>query len=77
MYASTKRRKYTDGTQSSRGTSVGLRLAKLAKTLKASNPIHMVQYNAQTWNSISIVGTLFDLMSQIDQGDNYNQRFGR
>lgn len=71
--AKTKRRKYSYSVVPGR---LDVRLARLAKTLKQSNPIHMVQYNAQTWNSISIVGTLFDLMSQIDQGDNYNQRFG-
>lgn len=37
----------------------------------------MIAYNASNiWGGVSTAGTLYDLCSQIGQGDDYDQRFG-
>lgn len=59
------------------GSSVNRRLAKLYKTVKATNPPHVYpQSLGPGTTSFSTSGGLIDLVSGIIQGDAYNQRFG-
>lgn len=77
--ASTKRRRSAAGSiiTESPASALSRRITRMAKTMKAANPTHMYPFSAPgTWTSISTTGTLIALCDQIQQGDDYTQRFG-
>jgi len=63
-------------TPSQKYAKVNKRLRALTKKMKIHNPLHL--YNTSlggTFTSVSTTGTLYDLASQIAQGDDYYHRF--
>jgi len=56
-------------------SALSKRLTRLSKSLKASNPTHVVALAASSW-SPSTTGTIVDVGSTIQQGDDYFERFG-
>lgn len=76
--AGTKRRRY--GTVTLSSSSVGAlsrRVSRLSKSLKASNPMHMLNLNpVAAITNISNTGSINDLGAAIIQGDDFDQRFG-
>lgn len=74
-YGGTKRRKFTAG-GSSRASALSTRVTRLAKTLKATNPVHMFETPVVGLVDWSSAGGIYDVATGIVQGDTYNQRFG-
>lgn len=70
----TKRRRDSAGVQMS--TALSRRVTRLAKSLKASNPIHCYVDALSFFNNISTTGGIYEVGNGIAQGDDYNQRFG-
>lgn len=53
------------------------RITRLAKSLKAANPTHMLNLNpVSAITNISTTGSINDLGAAIVQGDDFDQRFG-
>lgn len=56
--------------------SLSSRVTRLTKKMKMQNPVHLLQASlVSTFPTVSTTGTLYDVSSQIAQGDDYNQRF--
>lgn len=73
--AGTKRRRETGGVHVT--TALSRRVTRLAKTLKAANPTHCyVSDLSAAFTTISTTGSLREIGGNIQQGDDYNQRFG-
>lgn len=57
-------------------SALSRRVTRITKQLKQANPTHvLVAGMAGTFTSISTTGTLYDIASQIAQGDDYLSRF--
>lgn len=79
-YAGTKRRRDSGGSLVPMGynsNSLTRRVNKIARAMKVHNPSHM--YTAGLINVFPILattGSLYDVMSNVQEGSNYNDRFG-
>lgn len=73
-FSGTRRREHTVGGKR-KTQMLSQRITKLAKQLKASNPLHMIyaQLNAV---ALTTTSALLDTAGGIAEGDAYNQRFG-
>lgn len=80
-FGGTKRKRYLEEYLGATGgvptSSTNRRLAKLYKTVKATNPPHVYpqSFGAGT-GTFNTTGVVLDLTGGIVQGDAYNQRFG-
>lgn len=73
----TKRRRESVIIRGAAGTdAISRRITRLAKSLKASNPIHCYVDALTYFNNISTTGGIYEVGNAIAQGDDYNQRFG-
>lgn len=52
------------------------RVTKLARKMKVENPLHVYNDSPTSFAALSTTGALYDCLTQITQGDNFNQRFG-
>lgn len=65
------------GTPISRSDAISKRVSRLGKKMKLQNPTHLYAFSlASAFSVISTTGTLFNPANSIEQGDNYNNRFG-
>nr|CRY97498.1 hypothetical protein [uncultured prokaryote] len=73
--AGTKRRLYTTLGPNT-ASALSRRITRMGKQLKQANPTHLMQVAPHTtWPDISTSGTIYDICSNIAQGDDYNNRF--
>lgn len=75
--AGTKRRRYETTLGPRTAGALSRRITRLSKTLKASNPTHLIIDSLPaSFPNITTTGTLQPLGTNIIQGDDSNQRFG-
>jgi len=72
----TKRRKYTTFGPATSASAISQRVSRLQKSLKASSPPHLWSVDVGSQSSFNTTGGVYDLLTNIQQGDAYNQRFG-
>lgn len=80
--AGTRRRTYSAAfggqasTRSREGQHLSRRITRLSRAIKMHHPSHLnVDSLATVFPNISTTGSLYDINSNISQGDNYNNRF--